>query len=551
MSTDSLHDTSCRTRCFFTKPVLLTALGFILVLCLAAGMRIPYLALRPLHGDEANQAVKTGHLFETGEYRYDPHEHHGPTLYYLTLPVLYLCGVSSFEASSIVHYRVVPVCFGLLFIALLWPLRKALGNGAILWTALLMAVSNPLVYYSRYYIQETLLVCFVQAAFVFGWLYLRRPRLLWAALFGCCLGLVHATKETSIVIVFSACAACAAVLLLGRIRDKTPFAAQIKPILNRRTAGHFAVALLAAACVSITFFSSFYTNARGPLDSILTYAGYFSRAEGAGSAGLHDKPWYYYLLLLSYVYHQVGPRWTEAPVLAAGLAGIVVVLFLKRSNDAPRERDVVTPLLFKRFILFYTLIMVVIYSLIPYKTPWNLLPFYHGILLLAGLGIAGVIRVARWTPLRGVVALAVLAGATVMARQSQAGNFTYYADTRNPYVYAHPSRAIERLVERVADIAAISQKGKNLYINIIRLNGDYWPLPWYFRGYTRVGWWHKIPEQADADIIIAAPELYETLKTHLKGQYFVEFHALRPGVLLNAYIRQDLWDAFIKSRGGG
>ena len=45
-----------------------------------------------MHHDEANQAVKFGALLERGEYRYDAHDHHGPTLYYLTLPAAWLRG---------------------------------------------------------------------------------------------------------------------------------------------------------------------------------------------------------------------------------------------------------------------------------------------------------------------------------------------------------------------------------------------------------------------------------------------------------------------------
>ena len=48
--------------------------------------------VRPMHHDEANQAVRFGRLLETGEYRYDRRDHHGPTLYYLTLPVAWLRG---------------------------------------------------------------------------------------------------------------------------------------------------------------------------------------------------------------------------------------------------------------------------------------------------------------------------------------------------------------------------------------------------------------------------------------------------------------------------
>ncbi len=50
-------------------------------------IRLPRLATRPMHGDEANQAVKAGVLWKPAIYRYDPDEHHGPSLYWLTLPV--------------------------------------------------------------------------------------------------------------------------------------------------------------------------------------------------------------------------------------------------------------------------------------------------------------------------------------------------------------------------------------------------------------------------------------------------------------------------------
>ena len=45
-----------------------------------------------MHHDEANQAVKFGALLETGAYQYDRNDHHGPTLYYLTLPSAWLRG---------------------------------------------------------------------------------------------------------------------------------------------------------------------------------------------------------------------------------------------------------------------------------------------------------------------------------------------------------------------------------------------------------------------------------------------------------------------------
>jgi len=51
-----------------------------IALTAALALRLARLDVRPMHHDEANQAVKFGTLLEHGEYRYDAHDHHGPTL---------------------------------------------------------------------------------------------------------------------------------------------------------------------------------------------------------------------------------------------------------------------------------------------------------------------------------------------------------------------------------------------------------------------------------------------------------------------------------------
>lgn len=553
---------------------ILVLLAFVAALGIGAGLRLPRLDVRPVHGDEANQAVKTGLLLESAGYTYDPYEHHGPSLYYLTIPVLRLCGASTLAETDIAQYRAVTVLFGLLLIVLLWPMRDVLGPWGVVWAALFFAVSHAMSYYSRYYVQEMLLVCFTQASFVMAWRYLRRPGIVYAVLTGCCLGLVHATKETSALIAFSILAGIALALVYGRIRERRAIGVQIHELAVPRPWLHGAVACVAALLISVVLFSSFFTHWRGPLDSVLTYGHYLARAEGEGTAGIHDKPWYHYLHLLLYVHRQTGPRWSEALALFAGLAGIISIL-LKTGDCSERARHdgtgpacseggapagdgsapafpektaVVRTLFFQRFLVFYTLVVMILYALIPYKTPWNLLVFYHGILLLAGLGAHAIIRAGRWPLVRVVLCILLLAGVARMGQQSRLGNQVYSADTRNPYVYAHPSTALRRLIVRVDDIAAISEEGFDLHINVIRPDGDYWPLPWYFRRYTRVGWWHHLPERPDADIILAPPELYGVVSERLQNEYLVEFHALRPGVLLHAYIRQDLWDAFMVTR---
>ena len=103
-------------------------------------------------------------LLRTGTYVYDPHEYHGPTLYYATVPVCWLTGVRDLSQMHEWMLRVVPLIFGIALIALLPLVADGLGRWPALLAALLLAVSHAFVFYSRYYIQETLLVFFTFVA---------------------------------------------------------------------------------------------------------------------------------------------------------------------------------------------------------------------------------------------------------------------------------------------------------------------------------------------------------------------------------------------------
>jgi len=61
------------------------ALWMLLAAVLALGLRSVALDSRPMHNDEANNALKFRDLWDGSGYRYDPDEFHGPTLAYSTL----------------------------------------------------------------------------------------------------------------------------------------------------------------------------------------------------------------------------------------------------------------------------------------------------------------------------------------------------------------------------------------------------------------------------------------------------------------------------------
>src|ERR1019366_2803831 len=244
------------------------------------------LAARPMHADEANQAVKAGELLESGRYAYDPRDHHGPVLYYAVLPVAWLRGQRTLAGLDEVTVRMVPVVAGTAAVVLLGLLAAPLGRWPSLGAAALLAASPAALYYSRYFVQETLLCAFTLGAFVCARLWWRSGRLGWAVAAGGWLGLMQAAEESAPLLALAGLAA----LLAAGVRPG-PAAA------GRRVRDALACAA-AAVAVAALFYSSFGAHMSGMGDALRAYRGAAARLR-SGATG-HEKPWWYYLVLLSW-----------------------------------------------------------------------------------------------------------------------------------------------------------------------------------------------------------------------------------------------------------
>src|ERR1041384_2867725 len=178
-----------------------SALAVLLALAAAIALRVPNLERRPLHNDEGVNAIKAADLWQKGHYVYDPDEFHGPSLYYATLPVLWLSGARNSAELHDASLRVAPMIFGVAIILLLLLFRDGLGPPAVAWAALFIAVSPAMVFYSRYFIHEMLLVFFSALTLGAFWRYCQTRSASWAVLSGAGLGLMFATKETFVLTV--------------------------------------------------------------------------------------------------------------------------------------------------------------------------------------------------------------------------------------------------------------------------------------------------------------------------------------------------------------
>ena len=504
----------------------------VVLLAVAAGalaFRLPQLQQRPMHTDEAVHAEKFRLLLEEGNYQYDPIDYHGPTLNYFTLPVAWFSSAQILVQCNETTLRLVPVIFGVGVVLLFLGLKSALGFWGAIFAALLTAISPALVFYNRYYIQESLLVFFTFLTLVAGWQYVRTRKLYWILLAGAGVGLMHATKETCIIAYGSLFAAL--IVIAVWYKRTTKDSRTIRSFINQK---HLAAAIGAALLVSVLFFTSFFQNSRGPLDSILTYGSYFNKA---GAPGIHDHPWYYYLQMLTYIRYHDGPRWSEGLIVGLALFGMI---------QACRAKSTTGSLWFMRLVGFYTVAMVVVYSVIPYKTPWCMIGFLHGMILLAGWAAAQLIRSIPKIAGKITVCVLLAAGGIHLGWQGWRSGFKLYDDSLNPYVYAHTVSDIYKLVDRVKVLSASHPAGRQMPIEVICPGSDYWPLPWYFREFSQVAYQDQVKMNTyAAPVVIFSTAVEPAFRRKVKAPtddtgnlevYFPESRWLRPGVLLKLYL---------------
>lgn len=495
------------------------ALAVLLAFVAAAALRVPMLDHRPLHNDEAVNATKVAELWEQGRYVYDHDEYHGPTLHYATAPFLSLSGARNAGEIPDAYLRAAPVFFGIAILFLLLLFADGLGSTAIAWAAIFAAVSPAMVFYSRYFIHEMLLIFFSALAIGSAWKYSQKRTPKWAALTGAGLGLMIATKET-FVISFAAMAMAGAVT---GWRLKT----RAKHLWNIQ---HIALGAGVAIALWLLFFTSFFTNFGGLVDSVRTYLPWLKRAGGESP---HIHPWHFYLQRLIWFHPVKGPAWSEGLIVALALVGTIRSLMDGKSG-------------LRTFLACYTLFLAAAYSAISYKTPWCLLNFYLGMILLAGVGAAAITDLLRHKGLRVTVTVALLALTGQLAWQAWRASFIFAADRRNPYVYAQTLPDLLALVQKVESLSKSSPAGHDTAVKVITQDGDYWPLPWYLRRFKNIGWYDALPADPYAPIMIVSAKLDAQLDEKSNRKWVMAgFTELRPKRFLELYVKLELWKKYV------
>ena len=474
-------------------------MAFFIVALVGLAIRLPQLDARPMHTDEAVNAYIVGQLLSRAPFIYDPQDRHGPALAALALPIVRMQGAKSFSDLTESELRVVPVVAGTITILLFGAAVEMFGFIPSLLAAILFAVAPLPVYYDRYFIHESLFCAATFGLILSGWRASQTHSARHAAIAGVCLALMLACKETALLH-FSALAAAAIVFKFRNAHGT----GQMR--WGQRTT--ILAAAISFLLLSTVLFTWFGRNWKA-LPALLHAApNFFARAAGQG----HEKPFWYFGWLLS-------SGWSGGLLVVFACLGLFIIF--RRRDASPYH-----------WLAYYGLLIGVIYSLIPYKTPWLALNMWLPLTLFAAIAVESIWRwsATRFSQRVTIPAFCILAALTgvLIAHDARKYVFLNPADESNPYAYAHTSEDILGLPGEIADLA---RRNKIATPRITVIASDPWPLPWYLRHFSEVGFWQPGQRPKDADFYITSTDAANQYADQLKNLR-PEFFGVRPGVLI-------------------
>ncbi len=478
---------------------------------LGAFLRFYDLERKPLHHDEGVNSFFLLNLkndFPQG-WKYDPENYHGPFLFLVeSIPL-------AFSESPFAMRLLVAICGSGTMLAL-WPLRRRIGYAGTAAAALLLAVSTSNIFFSRTNIHEIYLVFFTLGMVVAAARLRESLRPVYLLLAAGSWALVIANKETYVMTgaAFVGSLGIAWYFLrkprAGEVAPSRVAAQMLEWINSRRVWLWWALGVF--VFLIALFYSSLFTNLKGTtadlINSLLIW-----KKTGTKGAG-HEKEFAYFFQLL----------WRlELPIYLLGIAGIVWA-FIRRNA-------------FMIFTAAWAVLLTLIYSSVPYKTPWLALNFILPLALLGGYFLENVYQAVKKSPAALSAAGAVFAAVLIgwLIKTSWLVNFEEYDDDRHMIVYSQTRRDYKYMVEAIEKYA--KEKGQGIQTKVNVITDEYWPLNWDLRNYKGAAFWGRVIPDPDAPIIVGRTKTQAELESKLKDTYESEMYSLRPGVDLILYLR--------------
>jgi uncharacterized protein (TIGR03663 family) len=431
-------------------------LAFLSILLIGSFLRLYKLDNRPAHFDEGGgHAIGSRALMERGEYIYNP-DFHGPFLYHITALFFFLFGMSD------ITLRITQAIFGIATIAVLWFLKDHVKKETMLVLSLLIALSPSLVYYSRFAVHDSYFVFFTMACLVFLYLYSKTKESRYIYLFSACLAFLFTTKENAYITVAAMVAYFGLEFLIEFFNTK----GSISKILKKNTYLNWIKdnkkEIFISFVIFLSIFSIFYTSFfRYPQNFVTAikepFIHWFTKTRTQHG---FFQPYSFYLRILEEY---------DTTIFIFGLLGILLPVFVRNH--------------YTKFASFFSAFNLVVYLLMPYKEPNNVV---HIVMPLAVSG-AVFIEYVNDKIKKYVILLLILLSFYSLYVTWQT-SFVKYADENNYLVYVQTVDDVKPLLKLVERIT--KERGKNISI-VVNIPETEYPLSWYFRDYAKVSYFSE------------------------------------------------------------
>jgi len=469
----------------------------IAILLAAVLLRAWLIEIKPAHFDEGINGWFADQMRETGYYRYDPTNYHGPLHFYAVFLSQTLFGRSEWAL------RLPIIIVSVLCVAAMLRFREFFGRPASLLAALAMALSPAFVFYGRYSIHESWQVLFsiLLLQGILGLWKTGERRFLFTT-FAAVAGMVL-TKETYIIHIGSLAIAAAVLALWQKAAPSQPAQPWARQLWTRDDAilggGIAAIAI-------VFFYSGTFLDFR-QLTGI--YETFFTWVKTGTESGGHEKKAYDLIGPLNYYWLHLMARY-EWPALAGFLACLRYAL----PSPAPI-----------RLTAIWGCGILLAYSVIPYKTPWCIIsilwPFYLALGTLLAEAAERFRRRIAWLAAAPLLAFSLYACVRL--------NFFVFTDDSEPYVYVQTYEDIRDFTSPVLEAARAEPAGFEME-GIISLD-SYYPLPWMLGDFTRIGYFtdENPPQRWHADFIVVESANAAGIEKNLSKPYFKIPFRLRSG----------------------
>jgi hypothetical protein len=131
-------------------------------------------------------------------------------------------------------------------------------------------------------------------------------------------------------------------------------------------------------------------------------------------------------------------------------------------------------------------------------------------------------------------------------------NFRHFTDPKEPYVYVQTQPEIALVTEPVLGLA--KRDPRNLAMSGQIILESYYPLPWTFGEFTRIGYYEqkKAPEVLEGDFIVALTSDQKLIEGLLKEPYLRRRFHLRDSMdECTVWFREALFAPWFSESGHG